>query len=117
MPTFLDRLETLGDQAEDLAARFNEGVVDTVEGLAWWTDRSAVRPLRAVGRALGALVHVLFGVLRVAVFYVPAVALGIGGAAAGNVWLVATACVYAVAVTGAGLTYIARQRTETETEA
>ena len=105
MASWLDRLETLGDRTEDLAARFNEGVVDAVASLAWWTDRSAVRPLRALGRAVAALGHVLIGVLRVAVFYLPAVALGAGGAMAGNGWLV---------VTAAGLTYIARRRTEPE---
>ncbi|WP_412067327.1 hypothetical protein [Rubrivirga sp. IMCC43871] len=115
MPSLLDRLESLGDRTEDLAARFNEGVVDTVAGLAWWTDRSAIRPLQALGRALVALGHVLIGVLRVAVFYLPAVALAAAGAVAGNVWLVATAGVYALAVTAAGLTYIGRRRSESET--
>lgn len=103
MSRLIDAIETLGDWTVAFAENFNTGVVGAVEKLARAPRRVSGWSLDGLTRSLLAVGRLVAGVLRIAVFYVPAAVFAFAGHLSDRQTWVIGAGIYAMVITGIGI--------------
>ena len=103
MSRVIDIIEGIGDWAAAFAEDFNSGVVDAVERIAGIPGRTSRWSLDNLRRVLLAIGRMVGGVLRIAIFYLPAGIVALTGRLADRpTWLLG-AGVYAAVITLVGI--------------